>query len=67
VTVELSGASAKSTTTDGGGGYVFTGLPNGSYMVIPSADGYAFTPASRAFRIDGANVAGQDFASAAAP
>jgi inhibitor of cysteine peptidase len=67
VSVALSGAAAASTATDGAGAYVFTGLPEGSYMVIPSLDGYAFTPASRAFRINGADVDGQDFTSAVAP
>lgn len=68
VTVTLSGASASATTTtDGAGAYVFTGLPNGSYMVIPSLGGYAFTPASRAFRIADADVGSQDFTSAVAP
>jgi hypothetical protein len=67
VTVELSGASSKTTTTDGTGAYVFTDLPNGSYMVIPTRGGYAFDPASRAFRIDDADVTAQDFTSAATP
>jgi uncharacterized protein YjlB len=30
-------------------------------MVIPSVAGHAFNPASRAFRISGGNVTGQDF------
>jgi hypothetical protein len=64
VTVQLSGASSKTTTTDGTGTYVFTDLPNGSYMVIPTLGGYAFDPASRAFRIDDADVTAQDFTSA---
>lgn len=69
VGVELRGLSLERTTrTDAGGVYVFTGLSNGSYMVIPSAAGYVFTPASsRAFRIDGADVTGQDFTSVVAP
>jgi hypothetical protein len=67
VTLELSGASSKTAATDATGAYVFTGLPNGSYMVIPSLGGYQFTPASRAFRIDDADVSGQDFTSAVAP
>jgi hypothetical protein len=67
VNVELSGASTRTTATDGTGAYFFTGLPNGSYMVIPSLAGHAFAPASRAFRIDDADVTGQDFTSAVAP
>jgi hypothetical protein len=30
-------------------------------LVIPSDGGYAFSPASRAFRINGASVTGEDF------
>jgi uncharacterized protein YjbI with pentapeptide repeats len=66
VTVTLSDP-ASIATTDGTGTYTFSGLPNGSYLVIPSARGDAFTPASRAFRINGASVTGQDFTSAVAP
>ena len=64
VQLQLSGAKSATTTADGGGGvYSFPGLPNGSYMVIPSADGLAFTPASRAFRVNDADVPAQDFTS----
>jgi hypothetical protein len=61
VTMTLSGAAEATTTTDGTGAYSFTGLPNGSYMVIPSMGVQAFDPASRAFRVNGADVGGQDF------
>jgi hypothetical protein len=68
VSVQLSSATGTVTTaTDGLGVYRFTGLTNGSYMVIPSLSGYSFTAASRAFRIDGADVTGQDFTSATVP
>lgn len=67
VTVQLSGAASATTATDETGAYEFTGLPNGSYMVIPSRSGHTFTPASRAFRINDADVSAQDFASAVAP
>jgi hypothetical protein len=67
VKVQLSGATNQTATTSGGGVYLFTGVPDGSYMVIPSADGFAFTPASRAFRVNGASVTSQDFTSAVAP
>lgn len=67
VTVQLSGAKSTTTATDAGGAYRFTGLPNGSYMVIPSAAGFAFTPASRAFRVNDADLTSEDFTSAVAP
>lgn len=60
VTLTLSGTATGSVET-GTGTYEFTGLGNGSYMVIPSLPGYTFTPASRAFHVNGANVTGQDF------
>jgi hypothetical protein len=62
VTVNLSGAVAKTTTTDGSGGYAFTDLADGAYTVTPAKDGYTFTPASRAVSVAGADVAEQDFA-----
>jgi hypothetical protein len=69
VTMTLSGsatATAKANATTGV--YTFTGLLNGSYMVIPSLEGFTFDPASRTFTINGANVATpQDFAAAPAP
>ena len=46
VTVNLSGASTSSTTTDADGSYSFTGLKNGSYTVKPSMTGCTFSPAS---------------------
>lgn len=67
VTVSLSGEAGATTTTDITGAYSFTGLGNGSYMVIPSFAGYAFDPASRAFRVNDANVIGQDFTAQTVP
>jgi hypothetical protein len=60
IPVRLSGAMSDSTTTDAGGRYSFAGLPDGSYMVVPNDTG-TYTPAARAFRINAANVTGQDF------
>lgn len=67
VTLTLSGAATGTATTDLTGAYVFTGLLNGSYMVIPSYAGYSFTPASRAFRVNDADVPAQNFTAAVAP
>jgi hypothetical protein len=61
VSVELTGASSKKTTTDAGGNYIFTGLANGSYRVKPRLYRATFTPTSRAVTTNGANVTRQDF------
>ena len=67
VTVNLTGAATRTTTTDGTGGYAFTGLADGAYTVTPEKTGYTFTPASLAVTVSGADVAGQDFAAAPVP
>ena len=61
VTVSLTGAATKSTTTDGNGNYSFSGLVNGVYTVSASMAGYTITPQSYTFNINGANVSGKDF------
>jgi len=67
VTVTLSGAAARSTTTDLGGNYSFTGLANGSYTVSPSLTGYTFNPTSTPVTVNGANVVGISFTATAVP
>ena len=44
VTVSLTGAASRSTTTDASGNYRFTRLAKGTYTVKPSMTGYSFTP-----------------------
>jgi Concanavalin A-like lectin/glucanases superfamily len=66
-TVNLTGASAASTTADSGGNYTFSGLANGSYTVTPSKTGYVYTPASQAVTVNGANVSAVNFGSTTAP
>jgi hypothetical protein len=67
VTVNLSGASAASATTDAAGKYSFAGVANGSYTLTPSlAGGYVFTPASLSVAVNGADVTGQNFTDAGA-
>ena len=56
VTVNLTGAATKSTTTDSNGNYRFGGLSNGGYTVTPSKAGYTFTPNFYGFNVSGANV-----------
>jgi Carboxypeptidase regulatory-like domain len=65
--VNLTGASAASTTADSGGNYTFSGLANGSYTVTPSKTGYVYTPASQAVTVNGANVSAVNFGSTTAP
>jgi len=64
VPVNLTGSSTASTTTDGSGNFSFTGLANGSYTVMPSKSGYAFTPVSTPVTVNGANVTGVNFTAA---
>jgi len=61
VTVTLSGAASRSTTTATDGTYSFTGLADGSYTITPSLSGYTFTPSFRNVTVFGGNVTGQDF------
>jgi para-nitrobenzyl esterase len=44
VTIQLSGSSQATATTDASGTYAFTGLSAGSYSVQPSLSGCSFTP-----------------------
>ena len=62
VTLTVTGAAAASAVADAGGNYTVTGLPNGTYTVTPSLEGYAFTPASRSVTVNSGNIAAQNFA-----
>jgi hypothetical protein len=64
VTINLTGAENKSTTTDADGKYTFTGLLSGSYTVTPVKTGFTFTPSSRAVTVSVANITGADFTAA---
>ncbi|MBI2266960.1 MAG: carboxypeptidase regulatory-like domain-containing protein [Armatimonadetes bacterium] len=61
VTVNLTGDSTASTTTDANGNYLFQGLANGNYTVTPSLAAYTFNPVNRAVTISSADVTGQNF------
>jgi hypothetical protein len=50
VTVNLSGSTTTSTTTDSNGNYQFSSLPiGGNYIVTPSLVGHSFSPAVRSY------------------
>lgn len=54
-TAGVAGPVNSTVTTDASGRFVFTGLTNGSYSVIPSLGGYTFTPMSQAVIINGSS------------
>lgn len=55
-----TGASS-STTTDANGFYVFSGLSNNNYTVIPSLNGYTFSPVNTPVTIAGGNSTANNF------
>jgi len=58
-TVNLSGTTTATTTTDAVGNYQFSGLTiGGNYTVTPSVPNYLFTPASRTFNALNSNQTG---------
>jgi hypothetical protein len=67
VTINLTGTSTGTATTDTMGNYNFAGLSNGGYTVTPSRTGYAFTPANQPVTVSNASVPGRNFTSAAVP
>jgi len=65
VTVALTGAASATVTTDSSGAFAFHDLASGSYTVVPSAAGYAFSPGSAPVSVAGASVGGIDFTATA--
>jgi hypothetical protein len=53
-TVTLTGAATATVTANTSGAYSFS-VPNGSYTVTPTKAGFAYTPASQAVTVSGAN------------
>ena len=53
--ITLSGAASAITTASSTGAYTFSGLTNGSYIVIPFKLGFTFSPLSRAVTISNGN------------
>src|SRR3954470_19192301 len=54
-TLSLTGAATAATTADASGNYSFGSLPDGTYTVTPSSNGYTYTPASRTVTVSGGN------------
>jgi len=61
VTITLSGSAADTTVTDASGYYIFTGLSDGNYTVMPSKTGYRFRPKKREVTLSSTDVSGVDF------
>jgi len=66
-TLTLSGAASGLLTSDASGGYSFTGIPNGSYVVAPNQSGYSFTPTTASVTVNGGPMTGVNFARAVLP
>ena len=64
-TVKLSGAATVTVSANSSGVFTFTGLTNGAYTVTPSHAGFTFAPSNASATINGANVAGVNFAGTA--
>jgi hypothetical protein len=62
VTIDLTGAAVKNTTTDSNGFYRFDVLFDGIYTVTPSISGYTFSIPSRSVSVIGGDVTVPDFA-----
>ena len=58
VQLGLSGTNASYTISNANGFYTFTGLPNGAYVVTPSAAGMTFSPTSKSVSIQGQSASG---------
>jgi parallel beta-helix repeat protein len=61
-TVTLGGSASATATANSAGSYSFTGLANGSYTVTPAKNGFTFSPANTQTTVNGANIAGVNFA-----
>jgi inhibitor of cysteine peptidase len=61
VQLAFTGAGSGTATADDFGHYAFTCDSDGSYMIIPALDGYAFAPASQTLTVSGAPATAQDF------
>jgi trimeric autotransporter adhesin len=67
VSINLTGAATKNTTTDSNGNYTLTGLFNGAYTITPSKTSYNFSPTNLNINVNGANIAGLNFTASGPP
>lgn len=65
VAATQGGTIISSILTDSSGGYVFDGIPAGTYTVTPSKEDHTFTPESETVAISAADIEGLDFVAAA--
>ncbi len=56
VTMMLTGAGSATTATDVNGTYIFTGLANGNYSIMPNKTGFTFSPPNTSLTINGADI-----------
>lgn len=67
VSLMLGGGLLITTTTDSAGNFQFTGVPNGTFPLTPTKQGFSFTPSSRSVTVNGANVTNVTFTAHAVP
>lgn len=67
ITATRDGATVATQTTSASGAFAFTGLADGTYVLTPTLGGYTFTPPSLTVNVNGADVTGEGFVSAATP
>jgi hypothetical protein len=60
--VTLSGSANATTTADALGNFVFNGVADGTYSVVPRKAGFSFSPSNSSVSVNGANVTGLNFA-----
>ena len=60
-TLTLSGNTSGSTQTNSAGVFSFSGLANGSYVIVPGEGGYSFSPATALATINGGECNGNSF------
>ena len=57
----------RAATTSASGAYTIGGVPNGTYTLTPSREGFTFSPASLSVTVNGANLSGRNFTATALP
>lgn len=55
VTISLNGPTAKQTTTDDRGNFIFSNVSSGTHVITPIKSGYTFSPVSSVNCVNGPN------------